>query len=84
MRTMRLLAAGATITGAAEPPSGYHIIIKTVRVQRVTTRVMHEMMTHGWIAFSGARNRWELTPLGRDLVDVKTFVRAFADAQGAA
>lgn len=82
LKILRLLAAGGTIAPLHGARSS-QLVVNKIGVQRVTKRVMYEMMAAGWIAFNGARGCYLLTPRGQELVDVKTFVRAFTDAQRA-
>jgi hypothetical protein len=78
LQILKLLAAGGVIVLPTKEQILYRVLINCAPVRYVRARVLHEIATNGWVAFNGAKERYELTRSGQEMLDVKAYVRGFA------
>jgi hypothetical protein len=83
MRVMRKLDAGAELLMANREASTHALTMNGAVLQVLRIDTVHAMALSGWIALNAAKDRYELTRAGKDLVDVRVYVRGLAALQEA-
>jgi hypothetical protein len=81
LEVLRYLAAGNMRIAHTMVPGALHpVLCKGVAVINLRARTVDALLQAGWIM--SAMDGYSLTCAGRDVAEVKTFVRAFAEGIG--
>lgn len=83
LHVMRKLDAGAELLMANREPSTHALTMNGAVLQVLRVDTVHAMALNGWIALNKERDRYELTKAGKDLVDVRVYVRGLSSLQEA-
>lgn len=82
LEVLRYLAAGNVRIAPAAPTSGMHpVLCRGVAVINIRARTVDALLQAGWIA--SGMDGFKLTSTGRDVAEVKAFVRAFTEGLSA-
>lgn len=81
LRILRFIGGGAQLLIVNKEATRYRITVNDIPIDHVRIATIQAMTTNGWLQLNRERARFELTSVGRDLVDVKAFVRALSSLQ---